>query len=578
MSWVRSLLVCVLAILALAVVERGAQAQTACVPNPNASGPPFVNECPLPASGLNVLGNFIGPAFGAVCDGVTNDTVALQSAITAGGTIVIPAGKSCKFTSTLILGTSNLTIMGNGGSSGSALLCRTGSSDCIASVASSRIGNVTLRDFTINATGQTGGNCLNMNNVADLRIAHLALTNCFNGTIFTNTNNVTMGDHTIMNATNSSNAGYCVKFYTNPNTGTRSDVLNILDATCNNSYSGASGLIWDGASYTLRIDNFNIISTAYGIRALNTAVCNGSVSASCTAGSGPGWPQFADISHLEVDGASANACSFETGWDFMIDSSLCTNQSGGAGQGSADGAGLQILPDGTGGITRRFRITNSYFGDSKTQAMYLGGCQDCFFSNNIFSGASKAGVGSFPAVEVDAQGANVTFVGGRMGPYDGDIVNASYGLKIDSGAGPVDAIGVNMNRNVTGSYLDGTGNAVILGGVAFNGKNMIQPVPVWDHLAFFSAASPTATSCGTSPSVSGTDASGVVSTGTGTVTACTLNFANNAGTWATAPVCIAGAMSTSYTASAAPASTSAVTFNFSVSIPSTQFAYHCFQG
>lgn len=76
MSWVRRVGLCLLLILAGWMIERGAWltfhegvsrsivtealAQVGCVPNPNNSGPPFVNGCPITAAGLNVLANAVG--------------------------------------------------------------------------------------------------------------------------------------------------------------------------------------------------------------------------------------------------------------------------------------------------------------------------------------------------------------------------------------------------------------------------------------------------------------------------------------------------------------------------------------
>jgi hypothetical protein len=58
-------------------------------------------------------------AYGAVCDGITNDATAIQAALTAvattGGTLRFPSGKTCKVTSALTYGAlSNVSIEGNG--------------------------------------------------------------------------------------------------------------------------------------------------------------------------------------------------------------------------------------------------------------------------------------------------------------------------------------------------------------------------------------------------------------------------------------------------------------------------------
>ena len=80
----------VLGALLMLLCASAARAQEACVPNPNASGPPFVNGCPLPASALN---NLILPGpIGAAGNGTTDDNIPLQNLFNSGAAIVqIPA-------------------------------------------------------------------------------------------------------------------------------------------------------------------------------------------------------------------------------------------------------------------------------------------------------------------------------------------------------------------------------------------------------------------------------------------------------------------------------------------------------
>lgn len=84
---------------------------------------------------------------------------------------------------------------------------------------------------------------------------------------------------------------------------------------------------------------------------------------------------------------------------------------------------------------------------------------------------------------------------------------------------------------------------------------------------------PSVSSCGTNPSVSGDDSDGIISTGSGTVTACTLTFA---AAYTVAPVCVPSTSSTSVNASMSSApSTTAVTFNLSATLTSGKLYYHC---
>ncbi|HVB15478.1 MAG TPA: hypothetical protein VNF04_02990 [Stellaceae bacterium] len=84
------------------------------------------------------------------------------------------------------------------------------------------------------------------------------------------------------------------------------------------------------------------------------------------------------------------------------------------------------------------------------------------------------------------------------------------------------------------------------------------------------------TSCGSSPSVSGTDNARIITVGTGTVTACTLPFGQ---TWASAPKCVVAGIGTGsaiVSLSAAPTTASFI-IAASASIGGLKVAYRCVQ-
>lgn len=411
--------------------------------------------------------------YGAACDGSTDDYTALQAAITAAQAatsrpktvyidcqLKVAGGAPTISASGVVIRGSNATQ--------AQILCRSGSSDCLKTDGAAQRDSIRISDITIDGTSQTGGNCLNLTGVSNTIISGVQMTACYNGVLVSWANNVTITGQTKIAARNAS--GYAIKWYTSPGSGNRSDVLNLVDGTINNSFSGADGIVWDGASYTLRIVNFNVIATNYGLKVVNTTGCAGSVTGSCTSGSGAGYPQFADISHFEVDGASSIACYFATGFDIMMANSICSNQTGASGSGNADTVALRIDDDAAGGITRTIKIANSHIGNAKRQAALINGCQNCYFTNTIFDDASHAGSGSYSAVEVGATAANVHFIGGSMGPTFGNATLSSYGLKIAGGSAGIYAIGVDYNSNVTGSIDDGSSNFTVIGGTDYVGN------------------------------------------------------------------------------------------------------------
>ena len=88
-----------------------------------------------------------------------------------------------------------------------------------------------------------------------------------------------------------------------------------------------------------------------------------------------------------------------------------------------------------------------------------------------------------------------------------------------------------------------------------------------------SIGSPSLGACGVSPSVTGTDAAGIITIGTGIVTSCVLNFST---TLSATPSCIVITDSLAVTASIAAVTMSALTMGLSASLPGGKLHYHCF--
>lgn len=88
-----------------------------------------------------------------------------------------------------------------------------------------------------------------------------------------------------------------------------------------------------------------------------------------------------------------------------------------------------------------------------------------------------------------------------------------------------------------------------------------------------SGTTPGMGTCGSSPSVFGTDTAGVITVGAGIVTSCTMNWANTKGS---IPVCVMSTNSTAVTGDITTTSTSSVTFGFSATLGGGTINYLCF--
>lgn len=112
-------------------------------------------------------------------------------------------------------------------------------------------------------------------------------------------------------------------------------------------------------------------------------------------------------------------------------------------------------------------------------------------------------------------------------------------------------------------------------GDAINANNVKMTINPDGHITFTNNSTPTIGTCGTDPSVSGTDLKGVITVGTGAVTSCALNFGVAYGT---APTCLCNAIkSTTPIACAVTASTTVMTVTTAATVDTGTITYMCFE-
>ena len=129
-------------------------------------------------------------------------------------------------------------------------------------------------------------------------------------------------------------------------------------------------------------------------------------------------------------------------------------------------------------------------------------------------------------------------------------------LRLTTGSGNVANVDWAPLYSRTDSSMTSTGGATVTGHIASSG------------------AAPTVSSCGTSSSVSGTDTKGVITTGTGGPTACSLIFAS---AFSSSPICVASTNTGSATPYVSAISTTGITISFSSALVSGKVYYHCIQ-
>lgn len=203
---------------------------------------------------------------------------------------------------------------------------------------------------------------------------------------------------------------------------------------------------------------------------------------------------------------------------------------------------------------------------------------------NVLAGVSNIAIGGNAGLSLNG-GANNTVIGSGAGQnITSGTRNTGLGLNAIgtiTGSDNV-AIGFGAGANEQGSsntYVgSGAGSSVqtltSAIGVGFNAPAISSYTAVLGGVTNFviKGSTPTVGSCGVSPSVSGTDSAGAVTTGSTGVTSCAVTFSQP---FIYAPFCIAQTTFTATSAVVSAASTTGMTIATSASVTSVTLNYHC---
>jgi hypothetical protein len=242
--------------------------------------------------------------YGAVGDGVTDDTAAIQAAIDTGKNVFRPAG-TYKTTGTLTISTSYQRFYGPG------VLVPTGAFDAVT-FNGGAIG--CELDAVMNCAGQTG-HAFKVDNAHRIRIKRLILNSGYQVGYMQQANVVTVDWVYAANLRGT----YAYKWF--GNALLRSDVL-VFKFSLVSFATGifGDGLVWDGNCNSLIVHYFGVVNPGYGLKVVDT--------------SGGGAPLISRIYDLEVDYPRDNGIHIEAGYDHDL--------IGVYSQGSTAGSGIYV--------------------------------------------------------------------------------------------------------------------------------------------------------------------------------------------------------------------------------------------
>lgn len=381
--------------------------------------------------------------FNAKGDGVTDDTAAIQAAITAAGAqglIHIPAG-TYRIAAGITVA-ENIVLRGEGPKA--SIIKPVGSFDAFTFTSASE--GAGLRDIGFDGGGMTGGSLVVFNNSHRGSLSNIVATSPFNGIYATKVNVLSMRELWF----NGIRGAFGVQCY--GDASNRSDVIDMSNVilSCADNTVGATGILIDGNVNTVDIRHAACTKMGRGLWVKNTA--------------GAGSPAFITAYDFQSDFPLNESIRLEGSARTILLTDVYTH-----GSVQADGI---------------------YIDESVQNVSIQGGQCDSHFKRGIFAGGryikvsnqqvcnnSAQGSAAWPGIEVGGASVGVVIVGNLAGQWLGYAANLqSYGVQIAAGAQAYVVSANNLRLNVTGELLDSAnasdsvvaGNTTTLGKYAFN--------------------------------------------------------------------------------------------------------------
>jgi hypothetical protein len=356
--------------------------------------------------------------FGAVGDGSTDDTSAIQSAINNlgadGGQVWFPPGVY-RVAGTLNVNSTGVHLSGSS-RRGTTLKFDNGAANCISITgAAPGVYDIKVADMFLDCRGKTGGTTLALFRANEVLLDNLKILGAWNGIDCDVVNTVSIRDTLVQTAGGTGSFG--IRFKAPGDSSARSDVLTIYNTTVQNQYLGGDGLVWDGQANTLRTFGLGILGSRYGVLVKNSA------------GSNTYYPQFLESYDLEIDGCTASAIRIEGGTQMRFTACDIFNEGGG---NTSNTHAVEILADAAGSITNSIQFIGGRIGACRQNAMRIA-ARNVIIQGVIVAGNSVAGSNQFSALKVVAPAQDIMVKGNTIGEYWGSLVNTKYGIEIDSG-------------------------------------------------------------------------------------------------------------------------------------------------
>jgi hypothetical protein len=371
--------------------------------------------------------------YGAVGDGTTNNTTAIQAALDTGKSVFLPDGVYV-IAGSLTMTSSGQVVYGSAsGGSGSVLKFTGGGSATGLTIGTaapaSAVTSVAIRDLQIQNLDRTGIS-LFIQNASRLDIDSVTFATPYNALAITDCNTVRLNRISFVSVS----GAYAIKWYGTG--GTKNDILVLNEVQFSPLSTGASGrataVLIDGFSHTLIINGFRAVRMGRGLHFTDSYAVSGEN------------PELVFSNDMEVDFPEYEAIRVESGESLRFVNSYCH------GSELADniyiGAAAKLFEFNGGPITGAALHGVNCLGSE----VYLRG---------TIARNSVAVSGACNGVEIGASASYVRIENGAIGRREALTGLQGYGVAIRSGATNVAVVANDLTGNATGPVLDASGVA-----------------------------------------------------------------------------------------------------------------------
>jgi hypothetical protein len=362
--------------------------------------------------------------FGALGDGVTDDTAAINAALATGRSVSLDIG-NFKITGPLVFTADGQKLFG--AKERQTFITAAGNFDVI--VANSPLQMIEASDMTMELANMTGGYALSSSTASRVVFRNIEINNPFNVCYVFNCNR--------FDATNiyvqQPRGTRAFHFYGEG--ANRSDVIRMTD--CNVGGLGGISRTWtgiylDGIAYTLQLYRCTFVNSDRGLHIVDTGAASP--------------PQFVIAVDLEIDFSARENIRIEAGDSFWFTDLYC--------QGAETTAAIYLGPN-----VSNVRINGGYVRGALKEGLDCA-ARDVSCTGVDFVFNSFPAVGIYDAVILRGTASRIKLTGCAFGGLEGVGTVARYGVNAQSGATAIRIAGCDFYGCHLGAVLDATGITV----------------------------------------------------------------------------------------------------------------------